>query len=331
MKNKLFNLVINKFVLLILLALSFATVFAKETLVVVNRDAAALQIIDPVAMKVLATVPTGEGPHEVVISSDGKTAIVSNYGGQKAGSSLSIIDLETQKETKRVDLLPMMRPHGLVEISGKIYFTAEVNNLVGRYDLAGGKIDWLIGTGQTASHMLVVTPDQKRVYTANVASDTVTAIEFGGVPPAGSKITHIPVGKQPEAIDISPNGKEVWVGLNAEEAIDVIDTSTNKVVENIKIGQRPYRIRFTPNGNQVVATFPNSKELLIYDVASRKEAKQISLENFPLGLIFSKDGKLAFVSTTQADFVLKIDLEKGEVIGKVATGKASDGIALTGM
>lgn len=331
MKNKLFNSALNKIVLLILLALSISSVFAKETLVVVNRDDSTVSIIDPNEMKVLATIPTGEGPHEVVITSDGKTAVVSNYGGQKAGSSLSIIDLETQKETKRVDLLPMIRPHGLVEISGKIYFTAEVNNLVGRYDLAGGKIDWLIGTGQTASHMLVVTPDQKRVYTANVASDTVTAIEFGGVPPAGSKITHIPVGKQPEAIDISPNSKEVWVGLNAEGAIDVIETATNKVVEKIKLGERPYRVRFTPDGKQVVATIPNTKQLIVLDAATRKEIKRISLESYPLGLIFSKDSKLAFISTTQADFVLKIDLEKGETIGKVATGKASDGIALAGM
>lgn len=327
----MFNSGLNKIVLLILLALTVSTVFAKETLVVVNRDAAAVQIIDPIEMKVLATIPTGEGPHEVVISADGKTAVVSNYGAQKAGSSLSIIDLETQKETKRLDLLPMMRPHGLVEISGKIYFTAEVNNLVGRYDLASGKIDWMIGTGQTASHMLVVTPDQKKIYTANVASDTVTAIEFGAVPPAGSRITHIPVGKQPEAIDISPNGKEVWVGLNTENSIQIIDTAQNKAVEKINVGERPYRIRFTPDGKQAVATIPNTKEIAIFDAASRKELKRISLESYPLGLIFSKDGKLAFISTTQGDFVLKIDLEKGEVIGKVETGKASDGIALTGM
>ena len=225
----------------------------------------------------------------------------------------------------------MMRPHGLVEISGKIYFTAEVNNLVGRYDLASGKVDWLIGTGQTASHMLVVTPDQKRVYTANVASDTVTAIEFGGVPPAGSKITHIPVGKQPEAIDISPNSKEVWVGLNAEGAIDVIDTATNKVVEKIKLGERPYRVRFTPDGKQVVATIPNTKQLIVTDAATRKEIKRIQLESVPLGIVFSKDGKLAFITVVQSDYVLKVDLEKGEVTGKVEIGQGPDGIALFGM
>lgn len=318
-------------IVITLILLSISAVFSQEALVVVNRDDSTVSIINPKEMKVLATIPTGDSPHEVVISADGKTAIVSNYGGQKAGTSLSIIDLETQKETKRVDLLPMYRPHGLVEIGGKVYFTAEVNNAVGRYDLGSGKMDWIVGTGQNGSHMLIVTPDQKKIYTANVGSDSVTAIEFGAVPPAGSKITHIPVGKQPEAIDISPNGKEVWIGLNAENAIQIIDTATNKAVEKINAGERPYRIRFTPDGKQAVATIPNTKELVVFDTVTRKELKRISLESYPLGLVFSKDGKLAFVSVTQADFVLKVDLEKGKVVGKVATGKASDGIALTGM
>jgi DNA-binding beta-propeller fold protein YncE len=299
---------------------------------VVNKDEATLAFIDPKEMKLLGKVATGEGPHEVIISTDGKTAIVANYGDQKVvGSSLSIIDIATKKETKRVDLSPLMRPHGLVEYGGKIYFTSEVNRAVARYDLATNKVDWLMGTGQNSSHMLVVTPDQKKIYTANVGSDSVTAFEFNNVPPAPSKITQIAVGKQPEAIDISPNGKEVWVGLNAEGAIDIIDTMQNKFVEKIKLGERPYRVRFTPDGRQVVATIPNTKELIVIDVATRKELKRIKLESYPLGLIFSKDGKIAFITAVQTDFVLKVDLEKGEVIGKTETGKAPDGVALFGM
>lgn len=331
MKNIILRFILKKTVLAALFAVCLSAVFAKETLVVVNRGDSTLSIIDPIAMKVVATVPTGSDPHEVVLMADGKTAIVSNYGAQTPGSSFSIIDIETKKETKRVDLSPLMRPHGLVEFSGKIYFTAEVNRSIGRYDLAANKVDWVMGTGQDTSHMLVVNADQKRIYTANVGADSVTAFEFGNVPPAQSKISQIAVGKQPEAIDISPNGKEVWVGLNAEGAIDIIDTATKKVVEKIKLGERPYRVRFTPDGKLLAATMPNTKELIVIDTATRKETRRIKLESYPLGIVFSKDGKLAFVTTNEGNFVLKIDLAKGEIIGKVETGKASDGIALAGM
>lgn len=104
-----------------------------------------------------------------------------------------------------------------------------------------------------------------------------------------------------------------------------------KVVERVKLGEHPYRVRFTPDGKFLMATMPNTKELIVIDTATRNEVKRIKLESTPLGLIFSKDGKTAFVTATQNDFVLKIDIEKGEIIGKVAVGKNPDGIALIGM
>jgi YVTN family beta-propeller protein len=257
--------------------------------------------------------------------------VVANYGAQTPGNSFSIIDIEAKKELRKVNLLPLMRPHGIQEIGGKVYFTAETNRLIARYDPATDKVDWIMGTGQNASHMIVGSLDQKKFYTANIASDSVTMFEFQNVPPAGSKITHIPVGKQPEAIDLSPDGKEVWVGLNAEGAIDIVDTATYKVKEKVALGQRPYRVRFTPDGKNVVSTIPTTKELIVTDAATRKEIKRIQLESVPLGIVFSKDGKLAFVTAAQADFVFKVDLEKGEVIAKVEGGLVPDGIALFGM
>jgi YVTN family beta-propeller protein len=304
----------------------------KPVLVTLNKNEASLTIIDPKEMKVLGKVATGDAPHEVVLSMDGRTAYVANYGPQQApGSTLSVIDLETKKELRRVDLAPLLRPHGLVEASGKIYFTSETNRLIGRYDPATNRVDWLMGTGQNATHMIVVTPDQKRMYTANIASNSVTAFEFQNVPPAPSKITQIAVGKEPEAIDVSPDGKEVWVGLNAEGTIDVVDTTAGKVSQKISLGERPYRVKFSPDGKQVFATMPNTKEIIVIDSATKKEIRRIKLESVPLGIVFSKDGKTAFVSAVQNDFVLKIDLEKNETVGKVVTGQAPDGVALAGI
>ena len=331
----------TKFKVLFLLCFSIVIVWrnyiivigqtSKPVLVALNKNEASLTIIDPKNMKILGKVPTGDSPHEVVLSADGRTAFVANYGAQTPGSSLSVIDVEAKKELRRVDLSPLLRPHGLVESSGKIYFTSETNRLIGRYDPATNRVDWLMGTGQNATHMMVVTPDQKRIFTANIASDSVTAFEFQNVPPAPSKVTQIAVGKQPEAIDISPDGKEVWVGLNAEGAIDVIDTATSKTIEKIRLGERPYRVKFSPDGKQVFATMPNTKEIVVLDSGTKKEVKRIKLESVPLGIVFSKDGKTAFVSAVESDFVLKIDLEKGEVTGKVVTGQAPDGVALAGI
>jgi len=303
----------------------------KPVLVALNKADSTLAIIDPMTMKVLGKVATGDSPHEVVLSADGKTAFVANYGAQTPGSSISVIDTVTLKEIRRFDVAPLMRPHGLLVIGGKLYFTAEVNRVIARYDPVANKIDWLMGTGQTGSHMVVGTGDQKHFYTSNIGSDSVTSFEFANVPPAGSKVTHIGIGKQPEAIDLSPDGKEIWAGLNAEGAIDVVDTATNKFKEKVNIGGRPYRVRFTPDGKYVVNSMIATKELLVIDAATKKELKRIKLESVPLGIVFSADGKTAFVSANEPDLILKINLESGEVLGRVESGKAPDGIAVAGM
>jgi len=303
----------------------------RPVLVALNKTESNLAIIDPATMKVVARVPVGDSPHEVVLSADGKTAFVANYGAQQPGSSLSVIDTAAGKELRRVDLSPLMRPHGLQVIGGKVYFTAETNRLIARYDPVANKIDWIMGTGQNGSHMIAVSSDQKRFYTANIGSDSVTSFEFQNVPPAASKVTHIPIGKQPEAIDLSPDGKEIWAGLNVEGAIEVVDTAANKSKEKINVGGRPYRVKFTPDGKFVVASMVATKELLVIDATTRKEVRRVKLDSVPLGVVFSNDGKIVYVSVVEPDGVLKVDLEKGEVLARVEAGKGPDGIAVAGI
>jgi DNA-binding beta-propeller fold protein YncE len=304
----------------------------KPVLVALNKADSTMAIIDPVSMKVISKVATGDSPHEVVLSADGKTAFVANYGAQTPGSSISVIDTATGKELRRFDVSPLMRPHGLQMIAGKLYFTAETNRLIARYDPAANKIDWMMGTGQAGSHMVVGTSDQRKFYTANIGSDSVTAFEWiNPAQPQAWRVTHVAIGKQPEAIDLSPDGKEIWAGLNAEGAIDVVDTATNKFKEKIAIGGRPYRVKFTPDGKLVVNSMIATKELLIVDAATKKEVKRIKLESVPLGIVFSADGKIAFVSVVEPDAVLKINLETGQILGRVDTGKGPDGVAVAGM
>ncbi|MEO8648803.1 MAG: YncE family protein [Acidobacteriota bacterium] len=304
----------------------------RPVLVALNKADSTLAVIDPLTMKVTGTVATGNSPHEVVLSADGLTAYVANYGPSGApGSSFSMIDTAAVKEIRKVDLSPLMRPHGLLMIGGKLYFTAESNRAISRYDPAVNKVDWIMGTGQNGSHMVVGTADQKRFYTANIGSDSVSAFEFNGVPPAASKITHIGIGVQPEAIDLSPDGLEVWAGLNVEGAIDIVDTATNKFKEKVKINGRPYRVKFTPDGKRVIGSMVATRELLVIDAATRKEVRRIKLDGVPLGVVFSADSKTVFVSMNEPDAVIKLDLESGQIKGRAEIGKGPDGIALAGI
>ena len=163
-------------------------------------------------------------------------------------------------------------------------------------------------------------------YTITVQAENVGGLVSG----AGVMMAGVPIGSV-RSMDLSPDGKEIWAGLNAEGAIDIVDTATNKFKEKVAIGGRPYRVRFTPDGSLVVNTMVATKEILIVDAATRKEVRRIKLESVPLGIAFSTDGKTAFVSVVEPDAVLKINLDTGAILGRVDTGKGPDGIAVAGM
>ncbi len=324
--------------LVLVFAFSVLGCFAQKTsdkplLLVLNKNEASMMAYDANSMEQVGKVGVGDGPHELVVSADGKTAFVANYGGRTPGSSISVIDLKTMKETKRVDLMPFMRPHGVQEINGKIYFSAETNRAIARFNPKLNKVDWVMGTGQTASHMVVGSADEKFFYTANIGSDNVTMIELGEAPPTQrSRVTQIPVGKQPEAIDLSPDGKEVWVGLNAEGKVEVVDTAQKKSVKKIDVGARPYRVKFTPDGKYVFATLIlGKKEIVVIDAKTHEIARRIPMESEAWGIIFSKDSKFAYVTAARDALVYKIDLQTFKVVSKAKTGSVPDGVVLVGM
>ena len=151
-------------------------------LLVLHKGENAMAIVDPSNGKVVGHVPTGQDPHELVVSDDGKLAFASNYAapGPRGGNTLSVIDIANRKELHRVDLSPLMRPHGLWFSNGKLYFTAEGSMAIARYDPATNKVDWLLGLGQDRTHMILVSKDQKTIFTSNVSSNTISIIERGG-------------------------------------------------------------------------------------------------------------------------------------------------------
>ena len=194
-----------------------------------------------------------------------------------------------------------------------------------RYDPAADKVDWIAGTGQTATHMLALSRDGRKLFTANIGSDSVTAIVVG--PPTPAAIAQIKVGRQPEAIDLSPDGKEVWVGQNGDGMITIIDAASHAVKQSFKVGELPIRLKFTPDGRRVVVTDPKGAHVVVVDAATRKEMKRIPMDGVPLGIQMAPDGKRVYVSRAQAGRVDAIDLEKLEVVGSVETGKGPDGLA----
>ncbi|MCU1382928.1 MAG: beta-propeller repeat protein [Acidobacteria bacterium] len=300
---------------------------ASGRLLVLNKEDANLAIVDLRSGNVLARVPVGEGPHELVTSTDGRLAFASNYGtGPAPGRTISMIDLATQKELRRIDVSPLSRPHGLAFADGQLYFTAEADKKVARYDPATNTIDWQFETGQATTHMVIATRDARTLFTSNIGGDSVSAIQrtAGGV----WEQTVIAVGKGPEGIDLSPNGREVWSAHSRDGGISIIDVASKKVVQTIALGtRRSNRIRLTPDGKFALVSDLDAGELIVLDAAARKEITRIPLGKMPEGILMPPAAGVAYVAVNGDNFVAVVDLTTWQVTKKIVTGTGPDGMA----
>ncbi len=294
-------------------------------LVVLNKQDATLVTVDPADGKVLGRVATGEAPHEVALSADGKTAFVSNYGAQTPGNSISVIDLAAMKELRRVDVTPLGRPHGVFVADGKLYYTAEVNRIVARLDPATYRTDWLFGTGQTGTHMVWVAPDATRMYTCNIGGDSISLLERAQNGIWNS--TAIPVGKGPEGFDLTPDGRELWAAHSRDGAVSIIDLAQKKVTGTIDLQtKRSNRLKFTPDGKLALVSDLDAGEVLVIDVPTRKVTKKVPLGRMVEGILIEPGGARAYVAVNGDNYVAVIDLKTLNVTDRIETGRGPDGM-----
>jgi YVTN family beta-propeller protein len=305
--------------------LSLAAGTPSPALLVVSK-AGALEVVDPASRRVVAAVRVGETPHEVAVSPDGKLAFVSNYGSDTPGRSISVIDLAAQKEVRRVDLSPLMKPHGLSFGAGGLYFTAETNQAIGRYDPAAGKIDWLFGTGQERTHMISAADDGNRIITANTGSDSISIFERSGT--LTWRETVIPVGKGPEGFDIAPDGKQLWAANSRDGSVSVVNLSTRQFVRAFNVHtKRSNRLKFTPDGRLVLISDLDGGELLVMERETRKELKRMKLGKNPAGILVLPDSSRAYVAVTGDNNIAEINLKTLDLAARIATGPSPDGMA----
>ncbi|MGC1961910.1 MAG: YncE family protein, partial [Candidatus Sulfotelmatobacter sp.] len=286
-------------------------VHAAETpanaLLILAKQDGMLLIVDPASLQVIARVPVGKDPHEVIASSDGKTAYASNYGFG-AYNTLAVVDLVAQKALPPIDLGALRGPHGLTFVGGKAWFTAEGAKAIGSYDPATKSVDWILGTGQNRTHMIYVSPDLNTIITTNVSSGTVSLIEkvAGGPPGQGSALgapggdwneTVIPVGKGCEGFDVSPGGKEIWVANAGDGTVSIINVASKRVSETLRPDVRgANRLKFTTDGKLALISTLRGPDVTVIDTATRKTVKRIAVGHGAAGIQMQPDGARAFVA-----------------------------------
>jgi YVTN family beta-propeller protein len=305
-----------------------------QSLLVVNQGDTSLSIVDTASAKQIAVIaegtPTMHG-HEVITSADGHTAYVPIYGNVGVGKpgldghEMLLIDLPSRKVVDRIDFGHGVRPHQPVYDPARklLYVTTELDNSVTVIDPKTRKIVGSIPTGQPESHMLAISHDGRRGYTANVGPGTVSVLDLVGK----KTITVIPISRETQRISISNDDRWVFTADQTKPQLAVIDTATNKVKTWAPLPGTGYGSAPTPDGRFLLVAVPPTNQVAVVDLASMQVVRNIDVPATPQEVLIRPDGKVAYVSCNTTGKVAAIDLAQWKVQSIIKAGNFADGLA----
>jgi YVTN family beta-propeller protein len=321
---------------------------SRDRLLVCNKAEHTLSIFAPNTRVELATLPTGRGPHEVAIAPAGDVAVVTDYGDQQDGSTLTVVDIGAQRVLRTIALVAnevdaegarrdktFLRPHG-VQFVGKekVVVTSERARRLLLVDVAAGKVERTWTTPQVSMHMVTVSSDLQRAAASSIREGNV--VFFGLAADGVASTPPINCGEGSEGLAWHPGSDLVWVGNRAADTISIVDAKAAKVVKTLTTGDFPFRVAFTTDGKRALVTCAESGELMVFDAKSHELVHEVSIHAdgseqsaMPMGVVANGDGTRAYVTCGRGEFVAAIDLTTGALVDRLPARKGCDGIAWT--
>lgn len=325
-------MMLRKFVSAVTLLLVSISVLAdlpeemSGTLLVVGKSDNSVAFIDLASGKTKSTLPTGEGPHELVVSDDGRWAVVSDFVG---GNSLTVIDIANRKIARTISFRKYPRPHGIQFLANQAHIaaTSGVKNAVVIADIHTGKILKEISTTQTGTHMVAVDRAKSLAYSSNMRSNSIAVLDLN----AGKFLKAIDTAQTPEAIRLNGAGSEIWYGANKKGLIKVISSDSGRELAEWTGFKFPYRVLFTQDNS--IAVVPDFRQdyVRFFDPQAKKELGTLELGEGagPQGVILHPNDKTLFLSLNRKHKVLAIDIHERKVVAEFKSGPNPDGIGYT--
>lgn len=293
----------------------------KEALLVGEKAAGRLVIIDPETLEIVARIPAGGNLHE--LATDGRFVYIgSNLPG------ITVVDVVAQKRVESLDVSAFGDRHAITFAGSHLYVGHENQRLISRYDPATKKFDEVIGL-PGGSHMLLVTPDEQRIFTASSNGQLIAIIDrvTNDRGQKNLKFSTFPGDTRMEGMALSPDGNEYWaLHMNAKK-ISIINVPEKKLLSTISFeGGLNNRIKFTKDGKYVLMNELQGNELRIWEVATRKEVKRIDVGAGGEGIFIDPVRPRAYYTVSAGNKLVVIDTDTMTVIKEIPDLQNPDGM-----
>jgi len=210
-----------------------------------------------------------------------------------------------------VGAAPALCLAGAALAQGTAYVTSEKDQAVTLIDLGSLSVKGTIPTCKRGRHIQLTA--QRQIMLACTDSNAADVID----PATGKSVRRIPLGDEPEAFDISPDGKTIYVSNEDEAAVSFVDAANGKVLKTIKVGQEPEGVKVSADGKTLYVTSEVASLVHVIDVASAKVVKNVKVGKRPRRMAFTPDGKELWVSNELDASVSIIDTGTQAVTGTV--------------
>ncbi|MGS2719800.1 YncE family protein [Paraglaciecola aestuariivivens] len=295
----------------------------KGKLAVVNKSDNSISLIDLETRKIINTLPTGLGPHELIVSQNGKWAVSTNFVG---GDSLTVFDLAKQQVARTINLTQYPGPHGIrfLKDQQRVAFTSGKSQHMVIANIQSGHIEAAVNTQQQTTHMLAISPKEDVAFTTNIRSNSISKISLATM----SLLKQIKTHAMPEAINIRSNGQHLWYGANKQGLVTVIDANTETQLAQFKGFGFPYRVLFSQHEKVAIVPDFSRHQVRFFDSNTFQELGTLTLQQGagPQGISLHPELDVAFLSLNLKNKIVAIDINARKIIAEYPTGNNPDGV-----
>lgn len=179
---------------------------------------------------------------------------------------------------------------GAALAQGTAYVSSEKDNALTMIDTTTLAVKGTLATCKRARHVQL-TPERK-LLVACTDSNVADLID----PANGKSLRRIPMGQEPEAFDLSPDGKTLYVSNEDEGALSFIDVASGKQRQLVKVGKEPEGVKASADGKFVYVTSEVAGMVHVIDTATAKVVKNILVGKRPRRIALTPDGKELWVT-----------------------------------
>ena len=195
-------------------------------------DPSFLYKINTITYEIESVVKVGSVPKYITISHNGKLLLVSNW----TSSDVSIIDLETEQEIRRVKVGP--RPRGIVvnKINQKAYVAIMGSNRIAVINLLDFSVKYIDNVGKAPRH-LILSQDNHTLFAAVNSANSIVKIDL-----LSNKIMRCKAASGPRSMVLTPDEKFLYVVNYYANSFQKINVESMFVEETVQTHQKPIGI-----------------------------------------------------------------------------------------